>query len=98
MSFRRISVQDTKTLIEDGGVTIIDIRDPQSYSAGHITDAQLIGNTNVEQFVADSDKDKPLLVYCFHGHSSQSAAEFFSANGFADVYSMDGGFAAWPQN
>jgi thiosulfate sulfurtransferase len=37
------------------------------------------------------------LVYCYHGHSSQSAAEHFVENGFANVYSLDGGYTAWPQ-
>jgi len=95
MAFRNISVQESKSLIDGGDVTIVDVRDPQSHAAGRIADAQHISDGNVEQFVAEAAKDKPLLVYCFHGHSSQSAAEFFSAKGFADVYSMIGGYAAW---
>ena len=38
--------------------------------------------------------DLPVLVYCYHGISSQSAAEFLNQKGFEDVYSVDGGFEA----
>ena len=95
MNFKKISVEETKSLIKGGDVTIVDIRDPQSYSSGHIDDALHLGDDNVEQFLAECNKLLPLIVYCFHGHSSQSAAAYFAANGFADVYSMDGGYAAW---
>jgi thiosulfate sulfurtransferase len=34
-------------------------------------------------------------VVCYHGHSSQGAAQFMLQQGFAEVYSMDGGFTEW---
>jgi len=40
-------------------------------------------------------KNIPLIVYCYHGNSSKSAAHYFCENGFTQVYSMDGGFEAW---
>jgi len=38
------------------------------------------------------------VVVCYHGHSSQPAAQYFAAQGFEDVYSMDGGFEVWKLN
>ena len=98
MSFKKISVDQTKQLIEAGDLTILDIRDTQSYSMGHICNAIHAEDIDINHFIAEEDKEKPLLVYCYHGHSSQSAAEHFAENGFANVYSMDGGYAAWPQD
>ncbi|MBV1871825.1 MAG: hypothetical protein KUG83_04700, partial [Gammaproteobacteria bacterium] len=40
-------------------------------------------------------KDFPIVICCFHGHSSLSAASFFSEKGFTNVYSLDGGYTAW---
>ena len=48
-----------------------------------------------DEFLATADREKPLIVYCYHGHSSQGAADYFSEQGFAEVYSIDGGFVAW---
>ena len=97
MSFKQISVEETKQLIDAGNITIIDIRDPRSYSIGHINSAIHAENIDIDTFVDEEDKEKPLLVYCYHGHSSQSAAGYFVENGFANVYSLDGGYTAWLQ-
>jgi len=98
MSFKQISVDQTKQLIKVGNITILDIRDPQSYSMGHISNAIHAEDIDINRFIDEEDKEKPLLVYCYHGHSSQSTAKYFTENGFANVYSMDGGYTAWSQD
>lgn len=96
LPFKRISVQETKQLLEqDDSVQLIDIRDEASYQQGHITGATLIDNSTVQSFIQQADFDKPLVIYCYHGNSSQSAAAFFKEQGFEEVYSMDGGYEQW---
>ena len=97
MNFTQISVDETKQLIEVGDLTIIDVRDTQSYSTGHITNAIHAESIDINSFIAKEDKERSLLIYCYHGYSSQSVAEHFVKNGFLNVYSMDGGYTAWPQ-
>ena len=96
--FTRISVEQTKNLLAQGDVTIADIRDPMAFALGHMPQAQNINNQNAAEFVENSDKELPLIVVCYHGHSSQPAAQYFSAQGFKEVYSMDGGFEVWKLN
>ena len=98
MGFKQVSVDQTKQLIKAGDITILDVRDLASYSTGHIRNAIHLEDIDINRFIEEEDKEKPLLVYCYHGHSSQSVAEYFTENGFADVYSMDGGYTAWPQD
>lgn len=74
------------------GFTLIDIRDPQSFANGHIEGAIHIDNGNVDDFLMRADKTKALVVCCYHGNSSQSAADFFQQQGFVHSYSLDGGF------
>ncbi len=95
MTFTCISVAVAKKMIDERSAQIADIRDPQSFAGGHVPGAISVNNTNVSQFVADADHAKPLLVFCYHGHSSQGAADFFATQGFAEVYSVDGGFEEW---
>lgn len=95
MAFTRISIDDVAAKLKAGDVTLIDIRDPQSYLRGHLDGAHPISNQNVADFIQRADLERPLVVYCYHGNSSQGAAEYFSSQGFAEVYSMDGGFEAW---
>lgn len=96
--FKRISIEQTKELMDNQEVLLADIRDPQSYAAGHMPNSKNINNQNAAEFIEQSDKDKPLVVVCYHGNSSQPAAQYFAGQGFKEVYSMDGGFELWKLN
>ena len=96
MNFKRISVeQATQMMSEKGQVQIVDIRDDQSFNAGHIPDSFQLHGSNIDEFMASANPEAPLLVVCYHGISSQSAAAYLAEQGFRDTYSLDGGFEAW---
>ena len=94
-SIKQIDVHKVKEIEGNDSATIVDIRDPASYQAGHIPNAIHLSDNTVEKFISDTDKNKPLVVYCYHGISSQGAAAYFSEQGFKEVSSMIGGFEAW---
>lgn len=94
--FKRID-PDTAAALLQQGATVVDIRDPQSYEAGHIATARRLDNDSLPQFVASADRQTPLVVCCYHGNSSQPAAAYLASLGFAEVYSLDGGFELWRQ-
>lgn len=93
--FKCISIEKAAELINSSTVSIVDIRDPQSFAAGHLPNAKNINNQNLAEYIDEADKSLPLIVVCYHGHSSQPAANLFASQGFEDVYSMDGGFEMW---
>ena len=95
MSFKRISVEEAQALLQSDEVTLIDIRDPASFAAGNVASAIHVTNDNVQDIVDSADKEKPLIIYCYHGNSSQGAADYFSSLGFQECYSVDGGFEEW---
>lgn len=95
MTYKCISIEHAKELIDEGDATIIDIRDPESYAKGHIENSIHVSNSNVGEIVAQTDKSKPLVIYCYHGNSSKSAAEYFFNMGFVKSYSVDGGYEHW---
>ena len=92
--FKRIPAHEAHALREQGAV-VVDIRDPQTFESGHITDSLHLDNHSLVDFIANADLDKPLVVVCYHGNSSQSAAAYLAGQGFSEVYSMDGGFELW---
>jgi thiosulfate sulfurtransferase len=98
MAYRTISIEDARQLLADEAVTVLDIRDPVSFSDGHIENAVHAESIDMNKFLAEEDKNKPLLVYCYHGISSQSAASFLTENGFTQVYSLEGGYTAWSES
>ncbi len=94
-SFQHINPNAFAELSSQGEVQVVDIRDGNSFGAGHIPGATNLDNSNLKQFIDSADLNAPLVVCCYHGNSSQSAAAFLSEQGFSDVYSLDGGFSGW---
>jgi len=93
-NFKNISISDAKILMEEH-ILIVDIRDEASYIAEHLEGAVHLSETNLQTFIQQNDFDKAILVYCYHGHSSQHAADFLVKQGFNEVYSLVGGYTAW---
>ena len=96
-NFKQVDIHEAKGTIDKGDITLIDIRDPQSFTAGHIENAILVNDENLNTFLEKIDKNKPLICYCYHGFNSQSAATFLKQKGFKEVYSIAGGFEEFKQ-
>ena len=87
-------VDAAKAVAMLGSRTVIDVRTPSEYAAGHIAGAQ---NIDVEAAdfgarIASLDKKAPYLVYCHSGRRSAIAASQMAAAGFTDI--VDGGAMA----
>ena len=96
--FQRISIAQAHELMAQEGCQVADIRDEQSFKLGHIEGATHLDNHVLQQFIEEADPAQPLIIYCYHGNSSQSAAQYFVDKDFTQVYSMDGGFEEWRQH
>ena len=96
--YSELTPDEANTLIEKEEACIIDIRDGDSYSAGHISKAIQLDNASVEPFLENTDKETALIIYCYHGISSNSAASFFVDQGFSRVHHIVGGFEAWQRD
>mgnify|MGYP000037543069 FL=1 len=90
--FKHIDIQQLRELRAQKNVNIADTRDKQSYDTGHISNAVHLDNDSLAQFINDTPFEEPLVVCCYHGNSSQGAADYLSQQGFREVYSLDGGF------
>lgn len=95
--FTRITAAQAQHL-RTQGAAVVDIRDPDSFARVHISGSQHLDNHSLPDFIRAADLDQPLLVVCYHGNSSQSAAAYLVGQGFAEVYSLDGGIEAWQAN
>ena len=90
-----IDMETAKKHLDAGEAIFVDVRDPMSFRQAHIPGALHVTDVNVEEFVAATEKSSKLIVYCYHGMSSQGGAQFFREQGFTECYSMTGGFEAW---
>jgi thiosulfate sulfurtransferase len=93
--FERISVAKAKQLLEEGNALALDIRAKEDYDKGHIKGAMHLDASSFQSLVNTVNHTTPLLVYCYHGISSQGIAAQLHQKGFNTVYSLDGGAEAW---
>ena len=73
------------------GRTIVDVRTPAEFAAGHLREAQNIDvqGASFDAQVAELPKDGSYLVYCRSGNRSAAAVARMKQLGFTDV--IDGG-------
>ncbi|MGB1200626.1 MAG: thiosulfate sulfurtransferase GlpE [Cognaticolwellia aestuarii] len=94
-NFKHMQISELHSVLADASHVVVDIRDPASYQAGHIPNALHLSNESLPDFLRDADFDAPVVVCCYHGISSQQAAQFLISQDFTEVYSLDGGFTDW---
>ncbi|MBK7180232.1 MAG: hypothetical protein IPH82_24120 [Chloroflexi bacterium] len=99
--FGALSVDDLSTeLVENPDLILIDVRTPAEVEEKGYIDAPNVTFIPLEQFIADKDQwpadlDAPIVTYCGSGHRSTIAMTMLWANGYTNVRSMKGGYAAW---
>ena len=76
-AYKTISVEEANNFIKEDNITIVDIRDENSFSQSHIPKAIHLSNNNIDGFIEDSQREDNILIYCYKGISSQSAAQHF---------------------
>ena len=91
-AFKIITTNEASDLINNNKVTLLDIRDEDSFSQGHIPNAINLSNNNIDDVINNSDKEDNILIYCYKGISSQNVAQHFCNLGYKNIFSLGGGF------
>lgn len=93
----QLGPQQATLLMNRENAIVIDIRDAQGWSAGHIPQARHIVLDQLEQRLAEIEKfkDKPIIVSCQSGQRSLIACRRLRKAGFSQVFNLAGGLAAW---
>lgn len=85
-------------LQEPEAATIVDVRNPDEYAAGHVPGAVNIPVDALEARTREIPQDRPVVTYCnmYHPGSSRSerAADLLQAKGF-QTSALNGGYPAW---
>lgn len=77
-----------------GGHTVIDVREPMEYVAGHVPGARLIPMGQITVHDDELPRDVPVYVICASGNRSLAVADFL-VNAGVDAWSVSGGTGAW---
>ncbi|MBU3688961.1 MAG: sulfurtransferase [Acidimicrobiales bacterium mtb01] len=85
---------DVAELASLGTVPLIDVREPDEYSAGHVRGAVLVPLGTIPSADLSGFRGSTLYVICKSGGRSMRACEFLADAGF-DVVNIAGGTMAW---
>ena len=91
-----ISVQELKAKMDNGGINVLDVREPYEYEIANIG-APLIPLNELPQRYEELDRDQPLAIHCRSGARSANAVKLLQERGFENVYNVEGGILAWSE-
>jgi rhodanese-related sulfurtransferase len=86
---------DTANALRDAGAFMLDVREPDEWTAGHIDGATLIPLGQLAARVAEVPDDRTVVVVCRSGNRSAQGRDILQAAGFAQATSMAGGMNDW---
>lgn len=88
---RTLPPTEALALIEAQAPTVLDVRTPQEYAAGHLTEARNVAlGDDFGKAVASLPRTGTYVLYCASGNRSAQAASIMADLGFADVVDAGG--------
>jgi rhodanese-related sulfurtransferase len=85
---------------ENPDAKLVDVREDNEWQTAHAADAIHLGKGIIERDIETTvpDKATELILYCGGGYRSALAADVLQHMGYANVYSMAGGWKAWKES
>jgi rhodanese-related sulfurtransferase len=76
------------------GALVVDVRERDEYTAGHVPGARLMPLRTVPARCGELPAGRPVFVVCASGNRSRTAADWMNSRGI-DARSVAGGTGAW---
>ena len=96
MPYQEIDIDTYKAQFADNNdYQLIDVREVDEYEEGRLPGAVNIPLSEFQVRYTEVDKSKTAVMVCARGGRSAQASDFLIANGYEDVYNLDGGTLGW---
>lgn len=84
-------------LINHQNAIVLDVREDNEYSEGHILNAVHVPLSNLSAKLKQLEKYRaqPIVISCRSGNRSGQACTLLKKNGFEKIYNLKGGVLAW---
>jgi len=90
-----VSTLQATQLLNQGKVTIVDVRTPEEFAGGHLRQSKNIPLADLGARIGELDKARAVLVVCASGARAARAAAQLRRAGFGEVHVLAGGFGEW---
>ncbi len=74
---------------------LLDVREPDEWSAGHAPDAHHLPMMEVPARLAEIPTDRDVVVVCRSGGRSAQVVGYLLGNGWDNVHNLTGGMRQW---
>ena len=84
-----------RRLHEEPRLTVVDVRRPAEYGAGHVPKAVSAPLDGLAGLASAFDPRRPTALICAGGYRSSAAASALAGRGFSTLFNVVGGTSAW---
>ncbi|MFK5915162.1 MAG: rhodanese-like domain-containing protein [Woeseiaceae bacterium] len=95
--YSSVSPSESTMMINREDAVILDVRESNEYSEGHIINSVHIPLASLKDKIKDLEKHKTqkIIVACKSGSRSSQACGNLKKQGFEQVFNLSGGIMAW---
>ena len=95
--YSSISPAEGTKMINHDDAVVLDVRENNEYSSGHIINSVHIPLSGLKTRISEIEKNKSkkVIVACRSGHRSSQACANLKKEGFEQVFNLSGGIMAW---
>ncbi len=90
-----VNTTEAVQLMNQKHAVLIDIRPAAEFAAGHIPQARNVPAAEMQDRAGTLPKNKPLILICNQGRSALGVAAKLRTDGFAEVFTLEGGHTGW---
>jgi hydroxyacylglutathione hydrolase len=92
-----ISLEEFKTLYQNNGIQVVDLRGATEYAAGHINGADHVFIGSLPNNLNRISKDKKVVIHCQGGDRAAIAYSLLARNGYRNILNFSEGMNKWLQ-
>jgi len=90
-----ISLEETKSLIHNNNVQVVDLRGAAEYKAGHIAKAENVFVGTLADNLDKISKERKVIIHCQGGDRASIGYSILARNGFTNVANFSGSINEW---
>ncbi|QDS99489.1 MBL fold metallo-hydrolase [Adhaeretor mobilis] len=95
-TIEQVTVEQLREMsFHERDLTILDVRSPGEWEAGHIPGAKHCCIAKMRDRISGLDKATRYATYCASGYRASIASSLMKARGFHDVANVPGSWSAW---
>ena len=79
-------------------IRLLDVRTLQERETACLDNSVLLDQELVEEMLGSWDPNTPLMFFCHLGERSRQASQYFTSQGFQQVYNISDGINGWSSN